>query len=48
VFDGVAERFVAAWEQDSGLQTCGDAVAAMLAFRAGEGEPLEMGVETPS
>src|ERR1051326_8138717 len=44
-FDGVAERFVAAWEKDAGLETYGDAVAAMLAFRAGEGERLEMGVD---
>jgi len=44
-FDGVAERFVAAWEKEAGLETYGDAVAAMLAFRAGEGERLEMSVE---
>jgi isocitrate lyase len=44
-FDGVAASFVAAWEKDAGLQTYGDAVAATLAFRAGEGEPLETSVE---
>src|ERR1041384_2280188 len=44
-FDGVAERFVAAWEKDAGLETYGDAVAAMLAFRAGEGERLQVGVD---
>ena len=44
-FDGVAASFVAAWEKEAGLQTYGDAVAATLAFRATEGEPLEMSVE---
>jgi isocitrate lyase len=40
-FDGVASRFVAAWEEEAGLQTFGEAVAEVLEFRAGEGEPLE-------
>jgi isocitrate lyase len=44
-FDGVAASFVAAWEKEASLQTYGDAVAATLAFRATEGEPLEMSVE---
>jgi len=44
-FDGVAASFVSAWEKEAGLQTYGEAVAAMLAFRAAEGEPLETSLE---
>ena len=45
VFDPVAASFAMAWEKDAGLETYGDAVAAMLGFRAGEGERLETSVE---
>src|SRR5450631_1995568 len=41
IFDAVASRFAAAWEEDAGLETYGDAVAEVLDFRASEGEPLE-------
>ena len=41
-FDGVASRFLAAWEDEAGLETYGEAVAEVLDFRASEGEPLEM------
>ncbi|HEV8599725.1 MAG TPA: isocitrate lyase ICL2 [Gemmatimonadales bacterium] len=44
-FDGVAASFVAAWEEQAGLQTYGEAVAAALAFRASEGEPVETSSE---
>jgi isocitrate lyase len=41
IFDAVASRFAAVWEEDAGLETYGDAVAEVLDFRASEGEPLE-------
>jgi isocitrate lyase len=41
-FDGVASRLLEAWEEEAGLETYGEAVAEVLEFRAGEGEPLEM------
>ena len=41
-FDPVASRFLEAWEEEAGLETYGEAVAEVLEFRAGEGEPLEM------
>jgi isocitrate lyase len=41
IFDAVASRFAAAWEEDAGIETYGDAVAEVLDFRASEGEPLE-------
>jgi isocitrate/methylisocitrate lyase len=41
-FDGVASRVIEAWEEEAGLETYGEAVAEVLEFRAGEGEPLEM------
>ena len=44
-FDGVAASFVTTWEEQAGLQTYGEAVAAALAFRASEGEPLETSTE---
>ena len=44
-FDGVAESFAAAWEEQAGLETYGGAVEAALSFRASEGEPLETSVE---
>jgi len=40
-FDGVASRFLAAWEDEAGLESYGEAVAEVLDFRASEGEPLE-------
>ena len=42
VFDSVESRFVEAWEQDAGLETYGEAVADVLAFRESEGEALDM------
>jgi isocitrate lyase len=44
-FDGVASRFLEAWEEEAGLETYGEAVAEVLDFRASEGEPLEMSAE---
>ncbi len=41
-FDGVASRFLEAWEEEAGLESYGEAVAEVLEFQAGEGEPLEM------
>ncbi len=41
IFDKVASRLAAAWEEDAGLETYGDAVAEVLEFRASEGETLE-------
>ena len=37
-FDAVESRLIERWEADSGLETYGEAVAEVLAFRAGEGE----------
>jgi isocitrate lyase len=45
VFDKVESRFVDAWVADANLQTYGDAVAEVLAFRESEGEPVEMSAE---
>jgi len=42
LFDKVESRFVEAWQADAGLETYGDAVAELLAFREREGEPLDM------
>lgn len=42
LFDTVESRFVEAWQADAGLETYGEAVAEMLAFREREGEPLAM------
>ncbi len=44
-FDRVASGFLEAWEAEAGLETYGQAVADVLALRASEGEPLEMGAE---
>jgi isocitrate lyase len=41
-FDPAASRFLEAWEEEAGLESYGEAVAEVLEFRAGEGEPLEM------
>lgn len=45
LFDQVESRFVAAWEDDAGLMTYGEAVADVLEFDASEGEPADMSVE---
>lgn len=45
LFDQVESRFVAAWEDDAGLMTYGEAVADVLAFAASEGEPADMSAE---
>ncbi|CAN5540367.1 isocitrate lyase ICL2 [soil metagenome] len=45
VFDSVESRLVERWESEAGLETYGDAVAEVLAFRAGEGEALELSAE---
>ncbi|GAB7068523.1 isocitrate lyase ICL2 [Mycolicibacterium hodleri] len=42
LFDTVESQFVDAWQADAGLETYGEAVAEMVAFREREGEPLEM------
>ena len=42
LFDGVESTFVDLWQADAGLETYGDAVAELLAFREREGEPLDM------
>jgi isocitrate lyase len=40
--DTVADRFLEAWQAQAGLQTLGQAVAEVMAFRADEGTELEM------
>jgi isocitrate lyase len=45
LFDKIESRFVDAWQEDANLQTYGDAVAEVLAFRESEGEPAEMSAE---
>ncbi len=45
LFDQVESRFVAAWEDDAGLMTYGEAVAEVLEFDASEGEPADMSAE---
>ncbi|HSF23991.1 MAG TPA: isocitrate lyase, partial [Blastocatellia bacterium] len=42
MFDGVASRFLEAWEDEAVLQTFADAVAEVLEFRESEGESLEL------
>jgi len=42
IFDEVESRLVERWEAEAGLETYGEAVAEVLAFRASEGETLEM------
>jgi isocitrate lyase len=44
-WDAAESRLVDRWETEAGLETYGDAVAEVLAFRAGEGESLEMSVD---
>ncbi len=43
--DTVADRFLEAWEAEAGLQTLGQAVAEVMAFRADEGAQLEMSLD---
>jgi len=43
--DAVADAFLAAWETDSGLTTLGQAVADVMAFRADEGDQLDMTID---
>ncbi|ETZ99395.1 isocitrate lyase family protein [Mycobacterium kansasii 824] len=45
LFDQVESRFVAAWEDDAGLMTYGEAVADVLAFGESEGESVGMSPE---
>ncbi|OBF61722.1 isocitrate lyase [Mycobacterium sp. 852002-51971_SCH5477799-a] len=45
LFDQVESRFVAAWEDDAGLMTYGEAVADVLEFDASEGEPADMSAD---
>ncbi|BBZ44011.1 isocitrate lyase ICL2 [Mycobacterium parmense] len=42
LFDQVESRFVAAWEDDAGLMTYGEAVAEVLTFGESEDEPSDM------
>ena len=42
LFDRVESRFIEAWQDDSGLETYGGAVAELLEFREREGEPPTM------
>jgi isocitrate lyase len=41
LYDKVESRFVEAWQDDSGLETYGEAVAELLEFREREGEPAD-------
>jgi isocitrate lyase len=41
-FEAVGSRFAEAWEEESGLETYGEAVAQVLEFRAAEGEPFDL------
>jgi isocitrate lyase len=45
LFDKIDSRFVDAWQTDANLQTYGDAVADVLAFRESEGDTAEMSAE---
>jgi isocitrate lyase len=42
LFDQVESRFVAAWEDDAGLMTYGEAVADVLEFSENDGEQVDM------
>jgi isocitrate lyase len=42
LFDQVESRFVAAWEDDAGLMTYGEAVAQVIAFGEREDDPASM------
>ncbi|MFY2859359.1 isocitrate lyase/phosphoenolpyruvate mutase family protein, partial [Mycobacterium sp. THU-M104] len=45
LFDQVESRFVAAWEDDAGLMTYGEAVSEVLQFGESEGELVDMSPE---
>ncbi|HEV8629234.1 MAG TPA: isocitrate lyase family protein, partial [Thermoanaerobaculia bacterium] len=45
LFDKVESRFVEVWQDEAGLATYCEAVADVLTFREGEGEPSEMAVD---
>ena len=45
MFDRIAARFLDTWEDEAGLKTFGEAVAEVIEFRAGEGEPVEISVD---
>ncbi len=45
IFDEVESRLVERWEAEAGLETYGEAVAEVLAFRASEGEVPQMTVD---
>ncbi|OBK12827.1 isocitrate lyase ICL2 [Mycobacterium asiaticum] len=45
VYDEVESRFVAAWEDDAGVMTYGEAVAEKLEFSESEGEPAGISSE---
>ena len=42
VLDPIVNKCLQIWEAEAGLKTCGQAVADVMAFRAGEGEKFEM------
>jgi isocitrate/methylisocitrate lyase len=42
LFDQVESRFIAAWEDDAGLMTYGEAIAEVLEFGESEDEPASM------
>jgi isocitrate lyase len=45
MFDRIAARFLDIWEDEAELKTFGEAVAEVIEFRAGEGEPVEINVD---
>jgi len=45
MFDRIAARFLDAWENEARLKTFDEAVAEVIEFRAGEGEPVEISVD---
>ena len=45
MFDGVANKFLEAWEDEARLMTYGDAVAEVLEFRQSEGETFDITVD---
>ncbi|TFV59373.1 isocitrate lyase [Mycobacterium sp. PS03-16] len=45
LYDDVESQFVAAWEEDAGLKTYGEAVADRIAFAEGDGEALAMSAD---
>ena len=45
MFDRITARFLDAWEDEAGLNTFGEAVAEVIEFRAGVGEPVGISVD---